>query len=342
MRIEARSVLAAFAVSLCLAWMLASCGAAPRSSQSPEVIKIACVTLGPVSNAGWDAAAYRGLMKAKEALNRSAPTVEVAFQENVPEADVERVMRSFAAQGYRLIIGHDYGYGDHIFRVARDYPKVAFMWAGGDTTAPNVGVYMLKNYEAFYLAGILAARMSSTNRIGTIGGFEIFTVVEAHEAFKAGARSVKPDITVEEIFVGSWHDAAKGKEAALAMIDLGVDVIRHEGEGYGLGVLEAAKERGIHTISSMTDQNELAPAVVLTSVVWDIAPYIEAAVAEVRRGTFEGSVRDWGMKEGLVYLAPYHQFSRVIPQSVQDEVDRVRTKILKGELVVPRISRRPS
>jgi basic membrane protein A len=294
-------------------------------------LKVAMILPGRINDVSWNQAAYEGLKQAEKELG-----VEIAYTENVSVADVERVLREYATAGYDLILAHSFNYGDAVFKVAQDFPKIKFGWATGFKSAPNVAFYDWPAHEVGYLVGMLAASMSKTGKVGALGGFDVPDVVRAIEGFKLGAKAVNPEIKVFTTYIGDWEDAAKAKEAALAHIENGADVVYINGDGISYGVIEAAKEKGVYAIGGIADQYSLAPKTVLSSTVLNVGFTIKKMIEDVQASKFKESYL-YSLKEGGVDIAPYHELEAVIPQEVKDKIAKAKKDILEGKLQVPDI-----
>lgn len=307
------------------------------TGSAPDTMRIALLLPGAISDGGWNANAYEGLMKLKEKGH------DVAFTEGIPVPNIEEAFRNYAEQGYDLIIGHGFEFGEPALRVAPSFPDTRFYVSGkmppNTTLEPNVGFLDQKEYEAAYLAGVLAGQMTKTNKIGYIGGLEIPTQLANLAAFTKGVEAVNSDAQVMGVITGTFEDPAKGKEAAQAQIDNGADIICQTADSTGMGAIEAAKENGVYLIGYGGDQNELAPDLMLTSIVIDIPRCIELQVDKIKEGTF-GGVWKAGVAEGITDIAPYHALESVIPDEVKQVVEQTRQDIISGKLVVPEIYER--
>ncbi|RUU11635.1 BMP family ABC transporter substrate-binding protein, partial [Mesorhizobium sp. M6A.T.Ca.TU.002.02.2.1] len=183
-----------------------------------------------------------------------------------------------------------------------------------------------------YLSGLIAGKMSKSGTIGAVAAMGIPEVNRLVNAFFAGAREVNPDIKRKVAFIGSFFDPPKAKEAAIAQIDAGVDVIYAE----RFGVIEAAVEKKILAISNMSDQSSLGPDTVITGPVWDMYPTVEHAIKLVKAGVF--TAQDYGdfsrMAKGGSFLAPYHKFDKTLPADVKELVEKRKAEILDGNFRV--------
>jgi basic membrane protein A len=218
--------------------------------------------------------------------------------------------------------------------VARDYREVAFAFGSGIGPAePNFAVFDNWIHEPAYLAGMIAGKLTSSNVIGVVAAMPIPEVNRLSNAFCDGAKEVNEAVRCKFSFIGSFFDPPKAKEAAIAQIEGGVDVIYAE----RFGVIEAAAERGIPAIGNMSDQSELAPDTVVTSVVWDMWPTVKQVINLVQADVF--TAQDFGqfsfMGKGGSYLAPYHAWEDKLPDDVKAMVAERTQEIMDGTFRVP-------
>jgi basic membrane protein A and related proteins len=159
---------------------------ATGAATSAPVVKkarIALILIGPQNDGSWAEAAVTALGKLKDA------GYDTAVKESVADSDVERVMRTYIDEGYNAIIAHSFSFQDAVFKVAQDNPEVAFIWAGGiKRTAKNVGDYSQPFYQGAYLAGIAAAKLSQSGKLGGLYGFDIPVCHAMGEALLAARR----------------------------------------------------------------------------------------------------------------------------------------------------------
>jgi basic membrane protein A and related proteins len=299
---------------------------ATGSALAADKLKIAMVLPGPISDNDWNSVGYNGLQSAARSLG-----VEVAYAENVTDADVQRVLRDFASRGYGLIFAHSFSYGDAVLEVASDFPNTVFMAGTAQKLAPNVGTYDNPDYQGEYLAGMLAAGASKSGSIGWVDGNPAPNMLANLHAYEAGAKSVNPDIKVYHTFIGSWFDPPKAKEAAIAQVEQGADVLAAE----GVGVIDAAVTKDVLALGAMTDQNHLGPKVVLTSVTWDLGPLVAAVGQAVMDKKWVSKNWSFGVAQGSVKLADFHGLAGAVKPDVLKMVDDKLTAIKAGEFEVP-------
>ncbi len=279
----------------------------------------------------WDGAIHQACLKAAKEMKG----IHYEFAEKVGGADFEKVVREYAERKFDLIVGDAFLAGeDPARRVAKDYPKIAFAFGSEfGPVAPNFSVFDNWIHEPAYLCGLIAGKLTKTNVIGVVAAIPIGEVNRLVNAFIAGAREVNPKVKVKISYIGSWFDPPKAKEAALAQIEAGADLIYAE----RFGVFEAAKEKGILAFGNMTDQHSLAPSVVITGPVWDMYPTIKFCIDMVKKHAWVAmDLREWSMMaKGGAKLAPFHSFEKKLPPDVIKLVREREKKIMNGTFHVP-------
>jgi len=256
--------------------------------------------------------------------------VETAYLESVAEgAAAERVLSQFAEKGFKVIFATSFGYMDPVINVARRYPEVVFMHCSGYKRAANVGTYFGRMYQAKYLAGMLAGKMTRTGKIGYVAPHPIPEVIRHIDAFVLGLRAVNPTATVHVVWTNSWFDPGKEKEAASSLLDVGADVIATGADS--AAPMQAAEERGALAIGYDSDGRQFAPRAFLTAPIWDWTVIYREVVQQVRAGTWKSSDCWNGLESGVVKLAP---MSDKVPPEVKQLVEATAARIARKELVV--------
>lgn len=285
-------------------------------------MKVGFVYVSPIGDAGYSYAHDVG-RQAVEAMDG----VTTSYVESVPEGpDSERVILNMARKGYDAIFATSFGYMDPMLKVAKQFPKVAFLHCSGFKQSENMGNYFGRMYQARYLSGIVAGKMTKSNIIGYAAAFPIPEVIRGINAFTLGAQSVNPDAEVRVVWTKTWYDPATEKEAAKSLLDVGADIIAQHQDSPG--PQEAAEEKGVYSIGYNSDMSSFAPKAHLTAPVWNWGPYYTKVVDEVRKGTWKAESAWPGLAEGIVDLAP---FGPMVPQEVKDLVNSVKADIASGK-----------
>ena len=300
------------------------------AAKSDATFRVALLTPGPISDQSWNAGAYRGLEQIRDSLGASISHI----QTKTP-AEFEDNFRQYGSQGYNLVFGHGYEYQDAAKRVGPEFPKTTYVVTSATAVGTNVAGLMFGFADASYLAGMLAASVTKTNKLGVIGGTQLPPVVESFKAFELGAKAVNPKIAIVTSYVGNWDDVSAGKEQALAQISRGVDVIFQNADAAGLGVFQAAREKpNVFVVGSNSNQNAVAPEVTLGSVVIDLPLAFLTVAREVKAGTFKARVVELGEASGVVTLVMNPAAISRIPADARARIDSLQTRMLAGQYTV--------
>ncbi|HEX5943127.1 MAG TPA: BMP family protein, partial [Anaerolineales bacterium] len=314
---------------LVLALLLAACAPAVPATSAPEQSNVLTV-FGAYATAieePWDGVIHSALQKAQ-----ADGRITYEFTDDIGYAgDMERVLREVAEQKKPdIIFGDAFGNEEAVRRVAKDYPAIAFVFgSGGGPAEPNFSVFDNWIHEPAYLSGMLAGGLTKSNVIGVVGGFPGPEVNRIVNAFIAGAASVNPEVNVKTSFINSWFDPAAAKEAALAHIDSGADVLFAE----RFGVIEAAAENNFYAFGNMSDQKDLAPEFVVSGPVWHMEPTVDYIINQVAGGTYTAQdLKDFSMvAKGGATLAPINtDITGGVPQELIDQVKAKEDEIKSG------------
>lgn len=215
--------------------MLTACGG---SAKKAETLKAALLTGGPVNDGGWNQMAYEGLLSLKDV------GYQISNTENVAQDGQKQAIQAYADQGYTLIIGHGFEWGDALTEMAQKYPKIKFLQIGGNAGGKiaNLTSAEFKSYELGYIGGKIAAATTKTKKFGFIGAAKIPTLLAEVAAIKGAIKNTDPTISVADVYTGSWTDVAAGKKAAEQMINQGIDTILGIGDACDAGVIQAIDE----------------------------------------------------------------------------------------------------
>lgn len=317
--------------------LLAACGIGESASRNAPAdsaaFKVALLTPGPISDHAWNAGAYQGLLRIRDSLGARISHIQVKTP-----ADFEENFRQYGAQGYDLVFGHGFEFQDAASRVGPEYPKTVYITTSGNRFGPNVAPMVFGFEEPSYLAGVIAATLSRSRIVGVIGGTELPPVKSSFLAFEAGVHAVDPGVKVLTSYIGNWDDASAGKEQALAQIERGADFIFQNADAAGLGVFQAAKEsKGVYVFGANSDQNAVAPSVVIASVVIDLPHAFLTVAREVKEGRFKSRVLYLGSKTEVVKLVINPALRHLVTPALQATLDTTEQAIAAGRLRPPRI-----
>ena len=345
-----RIVLSIVAVGL----VLAGCAqeeegetAEEAGERSPSDYVVGMATdVGGLGDQSFNDGTWDGLQRAEEEYG-----LETRLVESNQQTDYIPNLTGLAEAGADLVFAVGFLMQDAMVEAAENHPDTYF--AGIDIAldpenAPEnaVGIQW-KEQQAGYLAGIVAAhmtaeyadrsdRLNADKVVGVVIGLDIPPVERYQAGYYAGVKSVDSEIRVISATAGAFDNQSAGKELALGMIDQGADIVFHVAGLTGLGIINAAAERGVFAIGVDVDQNHVAPAAVLTSAMKGITQGAYLTVQDMMEGSFQGGQNlVFGVADQAVDIAPFHEQSDLIPQAVLDAVDSARSQIDAGDLTVP-------
>jgi len=254
------------------------------------------------------------------------------------EAQLEQALKRFARKKHDLVIAVGIAYTTPLEKVAPEFPGIKFTVIDAGVEMPNVQSVRFKEHEGSYLVGMLAAMTSKTGKIGFIGGMDIPLIRKFGAGYTQGARSVNPDIEILENMVGAtpsaWNDPIRGGELARSQYARGSDVIYSAAGPTGLGIIQAAKETGNFAIGVDSNQNHLAPGIVLTSMVKRVDNVVYETMMAAKDGTWAPGTSVLGLKEnGVDYSLDEHN-AALISDDMKAAVDEAKAQIIAGELTV--------
>jgi basic membrane protein A and related proteins len=286
--------------------------------------KIVLLLPGPINDQSWNATNYAGLVKANATLG-----TKIEYVENVQSADFESTFRNYAERGYDLIMAAGTQFDEAANKVAKDYPKTKFtvvngMLADGENVAP----IFPKEYEASYIAAMLAGEVSPNGQFATIGGFPNDAMEKLLDVYEATAVNIAKerglaDAKATRAYANSWDDVALGKQMAETMIDNGADTLFVYANQVGLGSIQAAKEKGAKFIGFSGDQNSVAPGTVVASVAFDFEKFYTWTIDKFIKGELAGNtVHKAGIAEGIFNPVYTDQISPEIQAKVKTGMEK--------------------
>jgi basic membrane protein A and related proteins len=303
---------------------LALFGAAALATPAHAEDKVGFIYVGPAADFGYNTSMDLG----RQYVEKNMPGVTTTAFELIPEtAEVERVMERLIASGHKIIFATSYGYLDYAIKVGEKHPDVTILHAGGLKTSKNVGTYWADSDAGMSLAGVTAAHVSKSGKLGFQGGFQIPQLMRSVNAFTLGAQSVNPNITTTVVWNGGWWEPQKETEATNAFADLGIDVVAEQVDS-PITIAQAAEKRGIFMIGKDVDIHDRAPKALLTGVSWNWGPMMVEEIKEIKAGTWKPSNMRGDLGSGNAVLDP---FGAAVPEDVRKQVLQLKADIISGK-----------
>ncbi|MEM8614564.1 MAG: BMP family protein [Cyanobacteria bacterium P01_H01_bin.105] len=290
-----------------------------------DTSSLAIVLPGTITDGGWNQLGYEGVKRAGDELG-----IDVAYVEQVKNADQTEALTDFARQGYSLVVGHGGQFDAAIEQVAGQFPDTFFLGVNGDIVGDNYACVRTNYNQMLYLSGMIGAAMSTTKKMAYLAGMEFKSTQQQGVAMDLGAKAMDPSAEVISSFVGDFNDIAKAKESALALISSGVDVIFHNLDKSAPAVLKACEEAGIYAFGNNIDQFDLAPGAILTSAIQDIGGAISMVASLAGKGEIESKKYVIGLE--TPDLVRFGTFSDAVPEEVRGKVDEVAADMVAGKL----------
>lgn len=308
-----------------LAGALAAGAALPATAADP--LEIGFVYQSPVSDVGW-VAVHESARKQleKEFGNRIRTRV---VQDVKVGPDGARVMHELVDGGAGLVVLGSFGYMNDGLKVAADNPKTNFIHASGFKQTANFGTYNARWYEGAYVAGMVAGKMTKSNKLGYVGAIPIPDVVSTINAFALGAKRTNPAAVISVVWVNEWFNPANERDAANSLIQQGADVI---GSGFqdNPAIVQAADAKGVWSVGMFSDLRKAAPQKLLTSITHDWTPYFRQVVADTLAGKFKGTSYIGTLQNGGVGLLDWNA---AVPPEVVKMAKAAQADIASGKLL---------
>jgi basic membrane protein A len=293
-----------------------------------------CLTIGAtfggsITDAGYNQAMYEAVMDIK----KNIPCVKILTADNVyDEAGATNTMQSMIDQGAKMIIATASNHQDPAFALAATHPEVIFEDAGGWKTSTNFGIFFGSPPDGWYLMGIAAGKMTTSNKIGFVANAPFGWALTFINAFELGVQSVNPDAQTYVTFTQAWGDSAKEAEATNALINQGADVITMFVDS-PVTVIGTAEARGVYSIGFQNlAAQQFAPEFWISGTYYTLGPTLTWLTQEVIDGKWgDAPFVTCGISAGCMGIAP---FGPKVPQAVQDLVKAKLAEIDAGTLVV--------
>ena len=336
-----KKLITVLSIMATLVLFVVACGSKPaEGEQKTESAGVAKKSVAIVYSTGgkgdksFNDSAFRGLQQAQKELG-------ITFKEYEPKdatAEAENALRQFAESGeHDLIIGVGFTMKDAVTAVATAFPDQKFAIVDEQVDLPNVASLKFKEHEGSFLVGALAAMMSKTNTVGFVGALELPVIQKFQAGFEQGAKYVNPNIKTLSVYLGGanpFNDPASAKAKTETLIQQGADVIYHAAGGSGNGMFQAVKEKGVFAIGVDSNQDDIIPGFVLTSMLKNVDTAIFNTVKSVLDGKFEAKVQEFGINENGVGTTDFKLTKDKIGEENIKKLEQIKEDIKAGKIQV--------
>ena len=317
---------------------LTGCGGPLEAkSEDKSEFKVALVATGPTSDNGWNAGGLKGLEAVKKDLGLKDE--QAASVDNQASAsDQEKSLQAFGSKKYNVVFAHGNEYEEIALKIEKDFPKTLFVISSGKKVGTNTTPIVLQLEDGAYLEGMLAAGMSKTGKIASVGAMDIAPVQSVFSSFEKGAKAYNPKIQVlKPVYSGSWDDPNKAMSATLPLIEQGADVIMQDVDAAAPGVFNAVKSKSkadkkVYALGTNSDQNSISPDVILASApIYNEKIWVMIAKG-AKDGTFKPTDKPFDMKSGAIGFVFNPALEKAIPADLKAKIEEAQKKILDGTL----------
>lgn len=338
MRRKYMTAMSAVAASVLI---LAACGSDDDNGNGGDGYRVVNIINGTLGDQGFFDDAGRGMQMIED---RGAEIRNVEAAVDNP-AQWRSNLESVSTGEWDIVVTGTSQMQEILDQTAAQYPDQNYIYYDDVVNQPNVASIVYKQNEGSYLAGVLAALVTTNSddfelatgsgTVGVVGGMDIPVIQDFVAGFRAGVEAVDPSIEVLVSFVGDFADSNRGHDLATAMYNQGADVVFQVAGGAGLGVLTAAQDAERYAIGVDSNQNPNHSGYILASMLKNIGISIDTAVAAAQDGTLEfGVVTEYGLANNGVSLT-YEDNGDIVPQEYQDQVAEYAELVISGELEVP-------
>ncbi|MBS1705080.1 MAG: BMP family ABC transporter substrate-binding protein [Armatimonadetes bacterium] len=286
---------------------------------------------GGLGDKSFNDSAWRGIQKAEQELG-----VEIRKVETKNEKDYEVNQSTLADAGMDLVIAVGLNQETALRNVAAKFPNVKFAIVDGSVKAPNVRELRFKEEEGSFLVGYLAGLTTKSKKLGFVGGMKLDLILKFQYGYMAGAMYADKTITILPAkFTDNWDDTQKAKAAANVLFADGADIVYHAAGRAGLGVITAAKEVGKLAIGVDSDQDDIAPGSVLTSMIKKVDAAVFATIKDLKDGKYEAGEVRYDLKSDGVGTSEFKNTKALIGEANIAKMEEIKKKIIGGEIKVP-------
>ncbi|WP_211746696.1 BMP family ABC transporter substrate-binding protein [Paenibacillus sp. Marseille-Q4541] len=298
--------------------------------------KIGMVTdVGGVNDKSFNQSAWEALEAVK-----TESGAEVKYLQSKSDSEYSTNLNEFVQNKYDLTWGIGFQLAEDMKKVAEQNPDAHLAIIDSVVDAPNVKSVTFAEEQGSYLVGVIAGKMTKTNKVGFVGGMDSPLIKRFEVGFREGVKAVNPEAKFVPTYTGNFDKPDQGKTAAATLYNDGVDIIFHAAGATGTGVFNEGLSRkksgqDVWVIGVDKDQSiEFGDEITLTSMIKKVDEAVKKVSLEVVNGTFKGGVEELDLADNGVGVA--ETSSANVPEDVLKLVDEYKEKIISGEIVVPK------
>lgn len=322
-------------------------------SDTREIKNITMVTdIGQLGDQSFNDAGWKGVQMASKGLNLEAEVIQTKKKANLDQNVTK------AAQNSDVVVGLGFMIKDSIKKAAKKYPETYFILIDENAgNLNNVASYNFYSGQSGYLAGIIAASCTKTNKLGLVKGMEVPSILSYTAGFRAGVKTWNKasgeGVKVISKTAETFTDSNLGAELTHELIDQNADIIFDIAGGTGVGVYRAVQERnrnrGVTIKEAETgtqrppyfavgvdvNHDQMYPGEVLVSALKRIPTTIYKATEEITKGKFKGGLHKVGFKQGATGISDIEYTKQYVPNQALSMIKQARKIMSEGGLMIP-------
>jgi len=332
--------------------LLGACGTSGNDKGSSsdkggdkDNFSVAMVTdTGGVDDKSFNQSAWEGIKKFGEENGLKKGDNGFDYLQSASDADYNTNLNQLIRRDFDVVFGIGFLLQTPIEEIAAQQKDAHLAIIDAEVDAPNVASVLFKEQEGAFLAGVTAALMTKSGKVGFVGGMDIPVINRFEAGFKAGVEAANPNVVIDSVYTGDFAKAELGKNAANRMFGSGVDIIFHAAGAVGNGVFTEAKERkaanpdanlwviGVDADQYAEGQVNDSTNITLTSVLKRVDLAVQNIANQAKDGKFPAGTTVYGLKDEGLDLADSRG---AIPADIQAKIDEYKQKVIDGEIEVP-------
>ncbi|HPI97693.1 MAG TPA: BMP family protein [Synergistales bacterium] len=281
---------------------------------------------GEIRDMNWNQTNFTAFSKVSENIG-----IKCNYMENVPVNQLEEIVKRSSDQGMKLIIIAGSQYSKVVDNIASDFPEIHFCIINGELESDdrNVTSIIIREYEASFLAGIIAGFLTDSGKIGLAGGESNNLMIMVMNAFESGSRVGSPNVKPIRTYIHSWKDVELGRQIASSMIDKGADILFFYANTISSAIITEAEKENVRCIGFTYDQNNISPDTVIASVYYDLSPLYSYIIEGFSKEELVSGNSGFGLTEGIFAIS----YGSGIPDHIRQIVSDAEDSILRGQVI---------
>ena len=299
----------------------------PTATEAPagDKLKVAMICSGAINDGSWNTSGYNGLMAIAEKYD-----AETAYSEQVSIDELPTVLRSYGREGYDIIIAHSMEYDEQMKRIAPEFPDTKFVTVNGFSTGDNLYAVQFKYWELQYFVGLAAGLVSAKGQVADVAAMETEMTKMEIQALQQGAAYANSTCVAKISYTGDWNDLAKAKEASLAQIADGSDVLEANVSSATSAILSACQEKGAYCIGWGNDISSMDPKTVVVSALFGMEGLYTITADMLMNGTSDRNLL-LSMRDGAMTMT---EMADWVPQEKKDLFNQRLADYLAGKFEI--------